>query len=369
VLPLWLDFPLNTVDSMSVIELINENVRQLEPYALKAAPARVKLNQNENPFDIPLEIKGEILEEFKQKSWNRYPEVLPFGLIDLLAEYHRYPADGIIVANGSNELMYTVMMTVVSKGAKVLIPSPTFFLYEKIVRVMNGDVVHVMMKEDLAFDTEKILDAIQRENPRLVILVSPNSPTGQSISYEDVERILQKARGFVLVDEAYIEFSEKRSAFDLLKHSERLILLRTFSKSFSAAGLRIGYLLTTPRIRAEILKPKIPFTVGVLAQIFVEVLFRHLDLVRERIELLKSERNRLYAALNEIENVRSFQSDSNFLLFQSKKASQTILDGLLKCGVLVRDVSSYPMLERMLRVNAGTPVENDAFLSALKITV
>jgi len=354
---------------MSVIELINRNIRQLEPYTLKTARAGVKLNQNENPFDIPHEVKNEILEEFKKKSWNRYPEVLPFDLIDLLAEYHHYPADGIIAANGSNELMYTVMMTLVSKGVKVLIPSPTFFLYEKGVRIMNGDVVHVMMKEDLAFDTEKILDAIQRENPRLVILVSPNSPTGQSISYEDIERILQGTRGLVLVDEAYIEFSEKRSVFDLLKHAENLILLRTFSKSFSAAGLRIGYLLTTPRLRAEILKPKIPFTVGVLAQIFVEVLFRHLDLVRGRIELIKSERNRLHAALQEIAGVRSFPSDSNFLLFQTKKTSQEIFDGLLKREVLVRDVSSYPMLDRMLRVNAGTGEENNAFLSALKTIV
>jgi histidinol-phosphate aminotransferase len=354
---------------MSIIELINENVRQLEPYTLRTAPAKVKLNQNENPFDIPHEVKNEILEEFKKKSWNRYPEVLPFGLIDLLAEHLHYPADGIIAANGSNELMYTVMMTLVSKGVKVLIPSPTFFLYEKAVRIMNGDVVHVMMKENLAFDTEKILDAIRRENPRVVILVSPNSPTGQSISHEDVEHILQVTKGLVLVDEAYIEFSEKKSVFDLLKQAEKLILLRTFSKSFSAAGLRIGYLLTTPRLRAEILKPKIPFTVGVLAQIFVEVLFRHLGLVRERIELIKSERNRLHAALQEIAGVRSFPSDSNFILFQTKKASQEIFDGLLKHEVLVRDVSSYPMLDRMLRVNAGTGEENNAFLSALKTIV
>jgi len=354
---------------MSITELISENVRQLEPYTLRTAPAKVKLNQNENPFDIPPEVKNEILEEFKEKAWNRYPEILPFDLIDLLAEYHHYSADGIIAANGSNELMYTVIMTLVSRGVKVLIPTPTFFLYEKAVRIMGGEVLHVMMKENLTFDTEKILDAIQQENPRLVILVSPNSPTGQSISYEHVERILQATGGLVLVDEAYIEFSDKKSVIGLLKQAENIILLRTFSKSFSAAGLRIGYLLTNPRLRAEILKPKIPFTVGLLAQIFVEVLFRHLDLVRQRIELIKSERDRLYAALQGIEGVRPFPSDSNFMLFQTKKTSREIFDGLLRHEVLVRDVSSYPMLDRMLRVNAGTPEENDAFLTALKTIV
>src|SRR3989304_2135348 len=201
---------------MSVMELFNENVRQLEPYTLKSVPAKVKLNQNESPFDIPSEVKDEILGKFRRSSWNRYPEVLPFRLIDLLAEHHHYPAKGIIAANGSNELIYTVMMAAVSGGVKVLIPAPTFFLYEKAVRVLNGDVIPVMMKNDLAFDTEKILSTIERENPRLVILVSPNSPTGQSISHEDVEQILHKSRGLVLVDEAYIEFSEKRSVFDLL---------------------------------------------------------------------------------------------------------------------------------------------------------
>jgi len=351
------------------MELFNENVRQLEPYTLKSVPAKVKLNQNESPFDIPSEVKDEILEEFRRSSWNRYPEVLPFRLIDLLAEHHHYPAKGIIAANGSNELIYTVMMAAVSGGVKVLIPAPTFFLYEKAVRVLNGDVIPVMMKNDLAFDTEKILSTIERENPRLVILVSPNSPTGQSISHEDVEQILHKSRGLVLVDEAYIEFSEKRSVFDLLTRFENLILLRTFSKSFSAAGLRIGYLLTTPSLCAEILKPKIPFTVGILAQIAVEVLFRHLDLVRERLEFIRGERKRLYAALQKFPGVRSFPSDSNFLLFQTEKTSQEIFDGLLKRGVLVRDVSSYPMLDRMLRVNAGTTEEDEAFLGALKSLV
>jgi histidinol-phosphate aminotransferase len=355
--------------AMGIIGLINENVRQLEPYTLKAAPAMVKLNQNENPFDIPLEIKNEILETFKQKSWNRYPEVLPFELIDLLAECHHYPADGIIVANGSNELLYTVMMTVVSTGVKVLIPSPTFFLYEKAVRIMNGEIVHVMMKDDLTFHTEQILAAIQNENPRLTILVSPNSPTGQSIAYEDVERILQATGGLVLVDEAYIEFSEKQSVFSLLKDYENLILLRTFSKSFSAAGLRIGYLLTAPGLCTEILKPKIPFTVGILAQIFTQVILRHLDLVQDRIGLIKRERNRVYDALQKIEGVRAFPSDSNFLLFQTEKTSGEIFNGLLRRGVLVRDVSSYPMLDRMLRVNAGTAEENGAFLSALRDTL
>jgi histidinol-phosphate aminotransferase len=354
---------------MSMVELFNENVRQLEPYTLKSVPAGVKLNQNESPFDIPPGIKDEILEEFRRSSWNRYPEVLPFHLIDILSEYHHHPAKGIIAANGSNELIYTVMMAVVSGGVKVLIPTPTFFLYEKAVRIMNGDVVQVMMKDDLTFDTEKILEGIERENPRLVILVSPNSPTGQSISYEDVERILRKSGGLVLVDEAYIEFSEERSVFDLLSWSENLIVLRTFSKSFSAAGLRIGYLLTTPRLCAEILKPKIPFTVGLLAQIAVEVFLRHLNVVRERVELIKGERNRLYAALGKIPGVRTFPSDSNFLLFQTKKPSQEVFDGLLQHGVLVRDVSSYPMLDRMLRVNAGTAEEDEAFLSALRSLV
>jgi histidinol-phosphate aminotransferase len=354
---------------MSIVELFNENVRQLEPYTLKSVPAKVKLNQNESPLDIPLEIKDEILEEFRRSSWNRYPEVLPFHLIDILSEYHHHPAQGIIAANGSNELIYTVMMAVVSGGVKVLIPTPTFFLYEKAVRIMNGDVVQVMMKNDLTFDTEKILETIERENPRLVILVSPNSPTGQSISYGDVEQVLRKSKGLVLVDEAYIEFSEKRSVFDLLSRSENLIVFRTFSKSFSAAGLRIGYLLAAPKLCAEILKPKIPFTVGLLAQIAAEVFLRHLDVVRERIELIRRERNRLYAALAKMPAVRAFPSDSNFLLFQTEKTSQEVFDGLLQHGVLVRDVSSYPMLDRMLRVNAGTAEEDEAFLNALKSVV
>ena len=188
---------------MSFLDKIKPSVRALETYAVKGKapqPGLIKLNQNENPFDVPDEIKRELTAEFLKQPWNRYPGVFPDELLDALSAFVRHPAAGIIAGNGSNELMYTVLMAVVSKGTKVLIPSPSFFLYEKAVKVFDGEVLPVMMNPDLSFATEKILETARRQKPALIVLVSPNSPTGQSIPAADVERILNETESLVLVD-------------------------------------------------------------------------------------------------------------------------------------------------------------------------
>ena len=323
------------------------------------------MNQNENPFDLPDALKRELSEEFFHTSWNRYPDVFPTHLLGALSNYVNHPVEGIIAGNGSNELMYTILMATVSRGTKVLIPSPTFFLYEKAVKIFEGEVVEVLMNDELQFDTEKILAAAKKENPSLIILVSPNSPTGQSISIADVERILNGTSGIVVVDEAYIEFSNKQSAQSLVARYDRLIVLRTFSKAFSMAGLRIGYLLAQPALCNELLKPKIPFTVNNFSASIAIKLMLNASLVQERIHYIKIQKEFLYHALYEMKKVRVFPSDSNFLIFKTEYDAGALFTKLFDDNVLVRDVSSYPMLEKTLRVNAGTEEENKKFISVL----
>jgi len=351
---------------MDAASKIKPSVRALEPYDVKGKPAKVKLNQNENPFDLPIELKDEILAELKKESWNRYPEVLPYSLIDKLSEVLRFPANGIIVSNGSNELIYTIFMATVTCGVKVLIPTPTFFLYEKAVRVMEGDVVSVPMKDDLAFDTERILDEAKRTQPGVIVISSPNNPTGQSMPYHDVEMLLETTDAIVLIDEAYIEFSDKKGCFDLLDKYENVIILRTFSKAFSLAGLRIGYILTNSSLRKELLKPKIPFTVNRLSSLIALKLLDHRAMFRKQVEYIKQQKQALYERLRNLDGVQSVNSDTNFVLFKTPKPSSEVFDKLLEQSVLVRDVSSYPMLENTIRVNAGTEEENQIFLASLK---
>ena len=354
---------------MNFLDNIKQSVRALETYAVKGKalqPGLIKLNQNENPFDVPDEIKRELTEEFLKSPWNRYPEVFSAQLLQALSSFVHHPAEGIIAGNGSNELMYTILMATVSRGTKVLIPSPSFFLYEKAVKVFDGEVVSVMMKDDLSFPPEEILRFAQKEKPAVIVLVSPNSPTGQSMSIDDVEKILAGTSSLVLVDEAYIEFSEKQSVQSLLKKYDRLIVLRTFSKAFSMAGLRIGYLLANPALCAELLKPKIPFTVNAFSASVAMKLMERKEIIDERIAFIRNQKKILFNGLRSFNGVEVFSSDTNFLIFRTQQDAGSLFQRLLQRNVLVRDVSSYPMLERTLRVNVGTEKENTTFLTVLQ---
>jgi histidinol-phosphate aminotransferase len=354
---------------MTFIRHIKPSVRRLEAYSVKSKPLSpdlIKLNQNENPFDLPEDVKRAVAEEIVRQPWNRYPEVFPSSLIAALSADLDVPMESIIAANGSNELMYTVLMAIVSKGTKVLIPVPTFFLYEKIVAVMEGDLVAVPAKPDLSFDVDGIIAAAVREQPALIILNSPNSPTGQMMSSEDVEKIIASTNAIVLIDEAYIEFSDYPSLLPLMKKYDRVIVLRTFSKAFSLAGLRIGYLLAQPALCTELLKPKIPFTVNNISSVAAIMLLQKKELILERIRYIKNQKEMLFTSMNSIPGIKTFSSQTNFLIFQMQNNAAALFTALLSENVLIRDVSSYPMLQNTLRVNAGTEHENRAFIAAVQ---
>ncbi len=353
---------------MAFLQHIKPSVKELNPYTVIGKPITpdlIKLNQNENPFDVPDEIKREILDNFFVSPWNRYPDVLPHQLTAALSNHIGIDEEYILAANGSNELMYTILMAVVSKGTKVLIPTPTFFLYQKIVGIFEGIVVNVPAKDDLSFDVANIVQTAQKENPSIIILNSPNSPTGQMLSTVDVETIISSTDAIVLVDEAYIEFAAQPSVVSLLEKYDRLIILRTFSKAFSLAGLRIGYLLARPGLCAELKKPKIPFTVNNFSALAAITLMKNSNVISEKILYIKKQMEFLFDNLSRISKVKVFPSQTNFLIFRVNQNAETIFKHLLRENILVRDISAYPMLENMLRVNAGTEQENKAFISAL----
>lgn len=351
---------------------IKASVREREPYSVIGRPLSadlIKLNQNENPFDVPADVKRELVEEFISQPWNRYPEVFPIHLIKALAEFITIPEEFIVAANGSNELMYTIAMAIISKGTKVLIPTPTFFLYEKIVAVFEGEVVPVPAKNDLSFDVDTIIATARSEKPSLIVLNSPNSPTGQMLTADEVELIITSTDALVLVDEAYIEFANAPSILPLVRKYDRLIVLRTFSKAFSLAGLRIGYLVAQPALCAELLKPKIPFTVNNFSAAVAIKMMKKRDLIVERIQYIKRQKEILYRELCRIPEINVFPSQTNFLIFTVKKNCKMVFEHLLAENILIRDVSSYSGLQNTLRVNAGTEAENKRFLKTLRSIV
>ncbi|MCL5020250.1 MAG: histidinol-phosphate transaminase [Bacteroidetes bacterium] len=352
---------------MDVKSNFRESVLALSPYGVSGHPAKIKLNQNESPFDVPPELKQEIIDKFLRMSWNRYPEVFPIHLPDQLSKIYGISSESIIVSNGSNELIYTVAMSIVQGGTEVLIPQPTFYLYEKVATILGGNIKKVYAERDLSLDEDKMLDLARRMNAGLIIVGSPNNPTGKSATRDFFKALVSATNAIVLVDEAYIEFSENESLMDLCREHKNLVVLRTFSKAFSLAGLRIGYLVAHPDTVREILKVKIPFTVNPLSEFTACELLNHKDLFADRVEQIKRSKQLMMDRLSQINGVKVVKSDANFFLFAAPLPPNEIFDYLLeRKSVLVRDVSSYPLLERYLRVNAGTDEESLFFIESVK---
>ncbi|HUI28771.1 MAG TPA: histidinol-phosphate transaminase [Candidatus Acidoferrales bacterium] len=342
------------------------SVLELSPYNVSGHPAKIKLNQNESPYDIPSELKKEIIEEFLRIGWNRYPEVFSTSLPKKFSDLYDLPEQSFIAANGSNELIYTVGMSIVKEGVDVLIPQPTFYLFEKVAKILEGNIIRVYSNSDLTFDENGILEHARRMQNGLVIISSPNNPTGKSASREFIIELLKSTGAMVLIDEAYIEFSEHQSSIALTKSFKNLVVLRTFSKAFSLAGLRIGYLTADPETASQILKVKIPFTVNPLSEFTALKLLEHRSLFEERVTFLKKQKVSMMDALRKIDEVEVVDSDSNFFLFATRLSAKDMFEDLLeRQSVLIRDVSSYPLLEKYLRVNVGSREESEYFVESL----
>jgi histidinol-phosphate aminotransferase len=351
---------------MSISNSIKNSVLALRPYTLSPHRASVKLNQNENPWDAPAEIKQATLNRMKDRAWSRYPDFTPQRLHERLAEFSGWQSDGIIAGNGSNELIQALLMVTIGAGKRVLITEPTFALYRQITTVLGGEIVSVPLNRDLQFDVATLLEEIEKRQPEVTIICSPNNPTGCVISDEDLVVLLKAARGLIAVDEAYHEFAS-HSVVPLLRDHENLVVLRTFSKAMAMAALRVGYLLAAPGLVREIAKAVLPYNLNAFSQIAAEVAIEMFEAkLRPLVEAICAERDRLYVELARIPGLVPVQSQANFMVVHSNQEPKRIFAELMKRDILIRDVSGYPMLNDYFRVSVGTPAENEVLLEALR---
>lgn len=347
------------------LDIIKPAVRALRAYTLSPHRASVKINQNENPWDAPAEIKEEVLRRFAARQWSRYPDFVPVSLHERLAEFAGWKANGIIAGNGSNELIQALLMVSIGPGKRVLISEPTFALYKQVATVLGGEVETVLLTPELTYDVAKLLKAIEETQPDVTIICSPNNPTGCVIEVADLRRLLQASRGLVVIDEAYHEFAQQ-SVVPLLNEHENLIVLRTFSKAMAFAALRVGYLLASPELVTEIRKAVLPYNLNVFSQIAAEVAIeKYSTLLGPTVEAILRERESLYSAMSKIRGLHPLKSQANFMVVKRDGDVRQIFDELLKRDILVRDVSAYPMLREYFRVSVGTPEENDRLVRAL----
>jgi histidinol-phosphate aminotransferase len=347
------------------LDIIKPAVRALRAYTLAPYHASVKINQNENPWDAPNEIKEEVLRRFAAREWSRYPDFVPASLHEKLAQFANWKPDGVIAGNGSNELIQAVLMVAVGPGKRVLISEPTFALYKQVATVLGGDVETVLLTPQLTYDTDALLGSIEEKQPDVTIICSPNNPTGCLIEAADLDRLLRATPGLIVIDEAYHEFAQQ-SVVPLLAEHENLIVLRTFSKAMAFAALRVGYLLAAPELVREIRKAVLPYNLNAFSQLAAEVAIeKYPALLGPTVEAIIAERERLYTTISQLRGLQPVKSEANFMLVRADRDPRQIFAELLKRDILVRDVSGYPLLGDYFRFSVGTPEENDRLLRAL----
>ena len=354
-------------DGAEGLALIKPAVRAQSAYTLSAPAARRKLNQNESPWDVPAALKREVLQAAEAAGWNRYPEFAPPALLAALAEHYGWTPEGVLVGNGSNELIQATLATTLEPGDVVVAPTPTFSLYRLLTGVLGGRYRPVPLGADFEYDVDALVDAAVRERARVVVLNSPNNPTGSALPAGALERLLDETGALVVCDEAYQEFGGP-TALPLLRTTSRVVVLRTFSKALGMAGLRFGLALAHPAVARELAKGKLPYNVNLVTLAAASAALRHGDELSERVRQIVEQRGRLAAGLSRLPGLAVYPSAANFVLIRClRQPAREVFRRLLdEHGILVRDVSAGSDLAQCLRISVGTADDVDAVVTALR---
>ena len=349
---------------MSVLDLARPEILAMQPYSsarMEASGGQIWLNANESSW-LPEGDMG--------AGCNRYPEPQPAALVDALAKLYAVRREQLLVGRGSDEAIDLLVRAFCRAGEDaILIQPPTFGMYSVCAHTQNAAVVEVALRADFTLDVDALLAAVT-PSVKLVFVCRPNNPTGQMVPRVDIERLAQAltGRALLIVDEAYIEFSDADSAIALIERHENLAVLRTLSKAWALAGARIGSLLASAEIIALLRKIMAPYPLPspcVVAALSALSASGQQN-AREHLTVVKEQREIMQAALSKLAGVREvLPSQANFLAVRFDDPG-AVYARLLAAGIVVRDVRRYPHLGDALRITIGTPQENDNVLAGLK---
>lgn len=344
---------------------VRDDLRALEGYHSPQVSVRVRLNTNESPTAPPAAWRDAFAAELSRLEWNRYPDRSASSLREAIAELHGVGREQIFAANGSNEVLQTLLLTFAGPGRAVATFEPTYQLHGHIARLTGATVVEGERRSDFTLDLDEVRRVCAAGDPVVTFLCSPNNPTGLVEPATNVHAVMDIAPGLVVVDEAYGQFADW-SAVGMVDDSTPLVVTRTFSKTWSMAGARLGYLVGPAWLVAELDKVTLPYHLDAAKQIAGRLALRFVDDMESRVAHIVSERGRIEAEFSALP-VDFWPSGANFVLFRPRHRSGTeVWNGLLDHSVLVRDCSGWPRLENCLRVTVGTEEENDVFLSSLR---
>ncbi len=343
---------------------IRDDLQKMDGYHSAQVTVPVRLNTNESPYPPPDEFTTELGRRIADIAWNRYPDRTASALRAAIARSHGVGVDQVFAGNGSNEILQTLLLAYAGAGRKVLTFEPTYQLHAHIARITGAEVVSAPRGADFRIDQSKLADVFSTYSPDVTFVCSPNNPTGVVEDEETVRAIIETAPGLVIVDEAYAQFASW-SAIDLVDESRALVVTRTYSKTWSMAAARLGYLVGPKWLVEEIDAVVLPYHLDAAKQIAGALALEFTNDMNSRVREIVASRDQIESAFSTLP-VDFWPSGANFILFRPRSMDgRKVWSELVEKGVLIRDCSSWPGLTNCLRVTIGTPEENDLFLKSL----
>jgi histidinol-phosphate aminotransferase len=348
--------------------VIRDEIQALSAYHVADSAGLVKLDAMENPYPLPEDMRARVAELASHAALNRYPDPGARALRERLKQVMGAPAGmEVLLGNGSDELIQLLALATHRSGAVLMSVEPSFVMYRMVAAFCGMGYAGVALDERFALDARALDEAIDRHRPALLFLAYPNNPTGNLFDPDLVRRVIERAPGLVVVDEAYHAFAGRSFLPELVRYPN-LLVMRTLSK-VGLAGLRLGMLFGRPDWLAELDKVRLPYNVNVLTQAVAEYALTRADVLEAQAAAIRQERTRLAARLAACPGVTVFPSEANFLLFRVRQAA-AVFAGLKARGVLIKKLDgSHPRLAECLRVTVGTPEENARFLAALEASL
>lgn len=340
----------------------------LTGYHSAQVDVEVRLNTNESPLPPPDGWVEALADAVRGIEFNRYPDRQATALRATLAESHGVGIDEVFCANGSNEVLQCLLLAYGGAGRTAALFEPTYTLHAHIARVTGTRVAPGARRDDFALDLDVVRELLAAAEPAVTFLCSPNNPTGRADPLEEIATVADLAPGLLVVDEAYGQFAPS-SALELRRRdpdgTRHVAVVRTFSKTWSMAGARLGYLVADPEVVAACELVALPYHLDAAKQAAGRLALAFVDEMEQRVAAIAEERGRIAAAFGELP-VETWPSDANFVLFRpTAREAGAVWADLVTASVLVRDCSTWPGLTGCLRVTVGLPEENDRFLAAL----
>jgi histidinol-phosphate aminotransferase len=348
-----------------ISRVFRPQILEMSGYKVADATNYIKLDAMENPYNLPDEIIDQWLETLKSCDLNRYPDPIARDLNAMIKQVNHIPdMFDVLLGNGSDEIIQLLLMALPT-GENILAPEPSFVMYKQISLSLGLNYHSVPLNDDFSLNLEGMLVAIEKYQPAIIFLAYPNNPTGNLFNADEIKKVIETAKGLVIIDEAYAPFADA-SFIDALADYENLLVMRTLSK-LGLAGLRLGFIMGQPSIIAELDKIRLPYNINILTQKTACFALSHYAIFEQQTQIICQQRYIVFTTLNAIEGIKVYPTAANFILFKTRTlvADWFFLE-LKRRGILIKNLSPQAgLLDNCLRVTIGSPKENQLFLEAM----